>query len=92
MMKRSIHEWIASGSVSEDMAMRRGLIELVRCRDYRHFSVKDHWGIMNGVPILAASDVPTCDAWANTECMVDPDGYCFLGGRKEGIEDDAGKA
>lgn len=67
-------------------------VKVIRCRDCRHFSVKDHWGNVNGVPILCASDMPTCDAWANTECMVDPDGYCFLGERKEGIEDGAGKA
>ena len=71
---------------------KAGYTQVIRCRDCRHFSVKDHWGKINGVPILGASDVPTCDAWANTECMVDPDGYCFLGDRKEGIEDAAGCA
>lgn len=71
---------------------KAGYTQVIRCRDCRHFSVKDHWGKINGVPILGASDVPTCDAWANTECMVDPDGYCFLGERREDVHADAGKA
>lgn len=56
---------------------------VVRCKDCRHFCIKDHFGNFNGVPILGASDVPTCDAWANTECMVKPDGYCFMAERRE---------
>lgn len=56
---------------------KAGYTQVIRCRDCRHFCIKDHFGNFNGVP--------TCDAWANTECMVNPDGYCFLGERKEGI-------
>lgn len=29
----SIHEWIQKGSVSDEIAKKRGLIELVRCKD-----------------------------------------------------------
>ena len=29
----AIHEWIATGAVSEDIAKQRGYIELVRCKD-----------------------------------------------------------
>lgn len=29
----NIHEWIQQGSMSDDIAKKRGLMELVRCRD-----------------------------------------------------------
>ena len=32
-MRKSLHEWIATGSVSEEIAKQRGYIELVRCKD-----------------------------------------------------------
>ena len=32
-MGMSIHEWIQQGSVSEEIAEKRGLKELVRCRN-----------------------------------------------------------
>lgn len=53
-------------------------VKVVRCKDCRYYCVKDFWADFHGVPILAASDVPTCNKWANTESKVDPDGFCFL--------------
>ena len=36
-MGMSIHEWIQQGSVSEEIAEKRGLKELVRCKDCKYF-------------------------------------------------------
>lgn len=57
-------------------------VEVVRCRDCKHYEVKDHWVNFGGVPILAASDVPTCHKWSDG-CMTKPDGYCFMGERRD---------
>lgn len=56
--------------------------ELVRCRDCKYFEVKDLWADFGKVPILV-SDVPTCHKWGEGECKTSPDGYCFLGERRE---------
>jgi hypothetical protein len=37
----SIHEWIQQGSVSDEIAKKRGLKELIRCKDCRHYTGKD---------------------------------------------------
>lgn len=52
---------------------------IIHCKDCRYYEVKDYWVDFNGVPILGASDQPTCTKWGNTECATKPDGYCFLG-------------
>lgn len=57
-------------------------VPVVRCKDCKYYCVKDFWADFRGVPILAASDVPTCNKWANTESKVDPDGFCFLAEKK----------
>lgn len=57
-------------------------VPVVRCRDCKHYEVKDHWGNFGGVPILAASDVPTCHKWSDG-CVTEPDGYCFMGERRD---------
>lgn len=59
---------------------------VVRCRDCKHYEIKDHWAYFKNVPVLAASDVPTCHRWGDGECKTSPDGYCFLGER---LDDDA---
>ena len=33
----AIHEWIAKGAVSDDIAKQRGYIELVRCKDCKWY-------------------------------------------------------
>ena len=61
-------------------------VPVVRCKDCQYFEVKDVWGNFNGVLILGSSDVPTCHKWGDHDhdgCMTDPNGYCFLGERRE---------
>ena len=41
----SIHEWIEKGSVSDEIAKKRVLIELVRCKDCKYLI--DHYGFMD---------------------------------------------
>ena len=38
-MGRSLHEWIVTGAISENIAKQRGYRELVRCKDCKHNSV-----------------------------------------------------
>lgn len=56
--------------------------QIVRCKDCKHFEIKDHWANFGGVPILATSDCPTCNKWADG-CMTKPDGYCFMAERRD---------
>lgn len=58
-------------------------VNVVRCRDCKHYEIKDHWAYFKNVPVLAASDVPTCHRWGDGECKTSPDGYCFLGERRD---------
>lgn len=78
----SIHEWIEQGSLSERLAEKRGIKELVRCEDCIYFEIKDFWGEFNGIPVLGASDQPTCTKWGDGACKTSPDGYCFLAERR----------
>ena len=57
-------------------------VPVVRCRDCKYFEVKDQWGNFGGVPILAASNVPTCNRWSDG-CITSPDGYCYLAERRD---------
>ena len=70
----------------ENVTRTSDRVEVIRCRDCRYFEVKDIWENFYAdsieVPILAASDVPVCHRWGD-ECMTNPDGYCFLGERRE---------
>ena len=45
----AVHEWIQKGSVSEELAEQRGLVELVRCKDCKHRSneMYDYYGNPN---------------------------------------------
>lgn len=60
-----------------------GRVNVVRCRDCKHYEVKDCWADFDGVPILVASDVPTCHKWSGG-CVTNSNGYCYLGERREG--------
>lgn len=60
----------------------KGQEKIVRCKDCRHFAVKDYWGRFHGVPVLGASDQPTCTKWGGGDCKTSPDGYCFLAERR----------
>ena len=59
--------------------------QIVRCKDCKHFTHnKEFWIEPPKVPfpmIGATSDC--CDFWADTECKVEPDGFCAWGERKE---------
>ncbi len=58
---------------------------VIRCKDCRHFEIKDHWVDFEGISVLAASNCPTCNKWADG-CKTNPDGYCYLGEKKEKTE------
>ena len=70
--------WIITPRVENGVTVVLENAELVKCKNCKYYCIKDYWGDVNGIPVLAASDVPTCCKWASTECMVDPEGYCFL--------------
>ena len=42
-MKRSLHEWIATGSVSENIAKQRGYKEVIRCEDCKYYDPTVHY-------------------------------------------------
>ena len=56
--------------------------EIVRCEDCIYFEIKDFWGEFNGIPVLGASNQPTCTKWGDGDCKTSPDGYCFLAERR----------
>ena len=62
------------------MTIQEVMKETIHCKDCKHFEVKDHWTEMSGIPVLATSDCPTCNRWADG-CMTSPDGFCFLAER-----------
>lgn len=70
-------------SVSVDVTTK----ELIKCKNCKHYTVEDVWSDIDGVPILAANQVPTCKRWANG-CMTESEGYCFMAERKD---DDDGR-
>ena len=74
MKRRSIHEWIVSGSISENIVKQRGYIELVRCGECKHYN--DGW----------CYNPNTYDD-EKTRGNTSPDWYCADGERK-GEEDD----
>lgn len=81
------HQFPGWGNVT--MAMRDALEllkeqgpEIVRCEDCKYFEIKDFWGEFNGIPVLGASDQPTCTKWGDGDCKTSPDGYCFLAERR----------
>lgn len=39
-------------------------VNVVRCKDCKHYEVKDHWLDFGKVPVLV-SDVPTCHRWGD---------------------------
>lgn len=56
--------------------------ELIKCKNCKHYIVEDVWTEVDGIPILAANQVATCKRWARG-CMTEPEGYCFMGERKD---------
>lgn len=86
-MARMPDGWIITVEADRLEVRISGSRELIKCKNCKHFGIKDHWGNFGGVPILAASDVPTCDKWGNG-CMTKPDGYCFMAERRDEHEID----
>ena len=62
-------------------ALEKGLSELeevVRCKDCKYYRQNKPY-LVAGVPIMANL---VCEKWADG-CRTDPDGFCFMGERKE---------
>ena len=64
-------------------------IKPIRCKDCRYYAVKDYWGNFHGLPVLGASDQPTCTKWGGGDCLTKPDGYCYLAEKKEAEHGDS---
>ena len=54
-------------------------VEVVRCKDCRHFEY-DHPYIIQGIPVLGHE---VCNAWGGG-CKTDENGYCFMAERRDG--------
>ena len=65
------------------------VVNVVRCRDCKYFEVKDHLVDFWGKASALLNDVPTCHMWGDGECKTSPDGYCFLGERRDSNGTDA---
>jgi len=74
--------YAADGAWEAIQKWNQRALDVIRCRDCKFFEVRDWWGEMNGVPLLAASDMPSCMRWGDG-CMTKEDGYCFLAQRKD---------
>lgn len=35
----AVHEWIATGAVSDEIVKQRGYKELIRCKDCKHYNI-----------------------------------------------------
>lgn len=59
-------------------------VQVMRCRDCKFFEFRELWSELwhnsERVPILI-DHVPTCHRW-DGEHKTSPDGYCFLGERR----------
>lgn len=75
--------WVESKSITESsnelIERQNDVIEVVRCKDCRHYE-QDVWREVDGVPIIVAHHV--CYFW-NGACHVKPDGFCSFGERRE---------
>lgn len=74
--------WCCSNSLLADAVELLQAPEIVRCKDCLYLEIKDFWGEFNGIPVLGASDQPTCTKWGDGDCKTSPDGYCFLAERR----------
>ena len=60
-----------------------GKVDVIRCKDCKYYTVKDHWYDKSIIPVLGTSDCPTCMKWGSGDgCMTRPNGYCFLAEKK----------
>ena len=51
------------------------VVEVVRCKDCKHFEV-NHFDALNGIPIITAHNI--CTFWGKG-CLTKVDGFCFAG-------------
>ena len=65
-------------AVETTMKLSSDTVEVVRCKDCKHFEL-DHWVNVNGQPLIVAHEI--CAAWGGG-CKTKPDGYCNMGERK----------
>ena len=70
----AIHEWIARGAVSDDIAKQRGYIELVRCKDCYAFT-------MTGK--IMDKDIPKSPFCKRLYRLVSEDWFCADGERND---------
>ena len=56
---------------------------IVRCRDCKHFTPnKEFWVEPPKVPFpIIGATFDSCDFWAETDCKVEPEGFCKWGER-----------
>lgn len=57
-------------------------VDVVRCKQCAYYEA-DSWANLNGMPIIVAHEI--CTKWSDG-CKTSPDGFCFMGERKEGKE------
>ena len=57
---------------------------MIRCRDCLHFRT-DVWSQVSGIPLIVGHEI--CRKWGGG-CKTSPDGYCFMGERKEQPENE----
>ena len=75
-------EWIVEAPTLKDVVTgkRASFKHLVRCKDCKHFHYSKPFFIgESGVPVMGNL---VYDKWADG-CRTDPDGFCFMGERKD---------
>jgi len=73
----SLHEWIERGSISDDIAKRKGVRELIRCKDCRHLEHLYWLDEKNGKKCYVCKK-------HNFTGLRDENWFCADGKRKEG--------
>ena len=53
-------------------------VEVVRCKDCKHFEL-DHFDRIGDIPLITAHEI--CTKWSGG-CKTSKDGFCFMGERK----------
>lgn len=94
MKRRSIHEWIVSGSISESIVKQRGYIELVRCEDCRYW---DRETIRQNSNDAGWWNEAVClnlekreKGWDDFDRYTDAEWYC-ADGKRRGEEDEGNR-
>ena len=56
--------------------------ELILCKHCKYYVVEDVWTEVDGIPIIAANQIPCCKRWGRG-CMTEPEGYCYMAEKGE---------